>query len=144
MNRRERKPLWREYLETAIIALVCAILLRIFVVSAYRVNSASMADSLLEGDYIFVNKLAYDFGTDPQVGDIIVFRYPNNPSQDYIKRCVAVEGDTLLFRNKKLYVNGEPVVGYRAGGLPEVVTDGKGRGWEPGPGFDPAKLEGVL
>ena len=96
MNRRERKPLWREYLETAIIALVCAILLRIFVVSAYRVNSASMADSLLEGDYIFVNKLAYDFGTDPQVGDIIVFRYPNNPTKQYIKRIVAAPGSMVL------------------------------------------------
>ena len=59
---KEKKPLWREYLETAIIALVAALLLRIFVVSAYRVSSSSMENCLYEGDYIFVNKLAYDFG----------------------------------------------------------------------------------
>ena len=53
-----RKPLWREYLETAIIAVVAAALLRFFVVSAYRVSSSSMENSLYEGDYIFVNKLA--------------------------------------------------------------------------------------
>lgn len=105
MNRRERKPLWREYLETAIIALVCAILLRIFVVSAYRVNSASMEDALLEGDYIFVNKLAYDFGTDPQLGDIIVFRYPNNPTKQYIKRIVAGPGSQVEVADKIVYVD---------------------------------------
>lgn len=105
MNRRERKPLWREYLETAIIALVCAILLRIFVVSAYRVNSASMEDALLEGDYIFVNKLAYDFGTEPQLGDIIVFRYPNNPNKQYIKRIVAGPGSQVEVADKIVYVD---------------------------------------
>jgi signal peptidase I len=105
LNRRERKPLWREYLETAVIALVCAILLRIFVVSAYRVNSASMEDTLFEGDYIFVNKLAYEFGTDPQVGDVVVFRYPNNPTKQYIKRIAAGPGEIIEVADKIVYVN---------------------------------------
>ncbi len=102
-----RKPLWREYLETAIIALVAAVLLRIFVVSAYRVSSASMEGSLFEGDYIFVNKLAYEYGSDPLVDDIIVFKYPNNPDKDFIKRVVALPGQEVQVADKVLYVEGE-------------------------------------
>jgi len=109
-RRRERKPLWREYLETAIIALVAAGLLRIFVVSAYRVSSASMEDTLLEGDYIFVNKLAYEYGGSPQAGDIIVFKYPNNPQKDFIKRIVALPGQEVQIADKVLYVDGEVAV----------------------------------
>ncbi|MEW5994839.1 MAG: signal peptidase I [Candidatus Zixiibacteriota bacterium] len=104
---RRRKPLWREYLETALIALVAAGLLRFFVVSAYRVSSSSMADTLLEGDYIFVNKLAYRYGSDPQPGDIVVFQYPNNPDKDLIKRIVAVGGQEVQIADKVLYVDGQ-------------------------------------
>ncbi|MEW5796621.1 MAG: signal peptidase I [Candidatus Zixiibacteriota bacterium] len=107
LQHRDRKPLWREYVETAVLALVAAILLRIFVVSAYRVNSASMEDTLLNGDYIFVNKLAYEFGTEPQVGDIIVFQYPNNPDKKYIKRIVAGPEQTVQIADKIVYVDGQ-------------------------------------
>jgi signal peptidase I len=106
-RRRERKPLWREYLETSLIALVAAILLRLFVVSAYRVSSASMEDSLFEGDYIFVNKLAYDYGNGPRPGDIVVFKYPNNPNKDFIKRIVALPGQTVEIADKVVYVDGQ-------------------------------------
>ena len=106
-HHKEPKPLWREYLETSIIALLAAILLRVFVVSAYRVNSASMENSLLEGDYIFVNKLAFEFGKQPQAGDIIVFEYPANPTKDYIKRVVALPGQTVEIVDKAVYVNGQ-------------------------------------
>lgn len=109
LKQKPSKPVWREYLETAIIAVVAAVLLRVFVVSAYRVNSASMADSLLEGDYIFVNKLAYKYGgKTPQLDDIIVFKYPNNPEKDYIKRIVAMPGQTVQVADKILYVDGVP------------------------------------
>jgi signal peptidase I len=104
---KDRKPLWREYLETAIIALIAATLLRIFVVSAYRVSSASMEDCLYEGDYIFVNKLAYDFGKEPQVGDIIVFQYPNNPEKEFIKRIVALPLQVVQVADKIVYVDEE-------------------------------------
>ncbi|MFQ5454497.1 MAG: signal peptidase I [Candidatus Zixiibacteriota bacterium] len=107
IHQKEQKPVWREYLETAIIALVAAIILRIFVVSAYRVSSSSMEDSLFEGDYIFVNKLAYDYGSSPEVGDIIVFRYPNNPNKEFIKRVVAQPGETVQVADKVLYINEE-------------------------------------
>lgn len=106
-QKKELKPLWREYLETAIIALVAAIVLRIFIVSAYRVSSASMEGSLFEGDYIFVNKMAYDFGNEPQLGDIIVFKYPNNPEKEYIKRITAIGGDVVQIADKIVYVNEE-------------------------------------
>ena len=66
-----------------------------------------MEDTLLEGDYIFVNKLAYQFGTDPQPGDIIVFKYPNNPEKDYIKRIIAGPGDVVQIADKIVYVNNE-------------------------------------
>ena len=107
LNRKERKPLWREYLETAIVALVAAVLLRIFVVSAYHVNSASMENALYEGDYIFVNKLAYDFGNEPQIGDIVVFDYPNNPNKQFIKRIVAGPGSQVEVADKIVYVDGQ-------------------------------------
>lgn len=107
LNKKEPKPLWREYIETGLIALVAAVLLRLFVVSAYRVNSASMEGSLFTGDYIFVNKLAYDYGTEPQIGDIIVFDYPNNPEKKFIKRIVASAGQEVQVADKILYVDGE-------------------------------------
>ncbi len=106
------KPLWREYLETAIIALIAAILLRVFVVSAYRVSSTSMEDALFEGDYIFVNQMAYDYGSDPQIGDVIVFGYPNNPDRDFIKRIVAGPGSIVEVADKVVYIDDLPTAIY--------------------------------
>jgi signal peptidase I len=101
---KKHKPIWREYLEVILISLTAAILLRLLVVSAYRVDSASMEDTLLEGDYIFVNKLAYNFG-DPKAGDIIIFKSPLNPTKDYIKRIVALPGQTVEVIDKVIYVD---------------------------------------
>ena len=106
-NFRVRKPLWREYVETAIIALVAAVLLRIFVVSAYKVTSSSMEDAIFEGDYIFVNKLAFKYGGAPKPGDIIVFKYPMNPEKDYIKRIVALPGQEVQIADKIVYIDGQ-------------------------------------
>ena len=102
--RRTPKPLWREYVEVTLISLAAAILLRLFVVSAYRVDSASMEDAMYEGDYIFVNKLAYSFG-EPEIGDIIIFKYPLNPTKDYIKRVIALPGQTVEIVDKIIYVD---------------------------------------
>ncbi|MEE9441943.1 MAG: signal peptidase I [candidate division Zixibacteria bacterium] len=100
------KPIWRQYGETIVIALLAAMILRLFVVSAYRVSSGSMEDSLTEGDYIFVNKLAYNWSP-PQAGDIIVFENPFEDSKDFIKRITAVEGQTVEIIDKVLYVDGQ-------------------------------------
>ena len=102
---KREKSLLREYAETIIIALLVAVLLRVFVVSAYRVSSGSMEDSLLEGDYIFVNKLAYNMSP-PKIGDVVVFSNPFDPTRDYIKRIAAVEGQTVELIDKVLYVDG--------------------------------------
>jgi signal peptidase I len=102
----KQKPVWREYAEVILIALAAAILLRLFVISAYRVESASMEGTLLEGDYIFVNQLAYRFG-DPNIGDIVVFKSPLNPTKDYIKRIVALPGQTVEVIDKVLYVDNQ-------------------------------------
>lgn len=104
-ERKHLKPLWREYAEVVAIALVSAILLRVFVVSAYRVSSSSMEDSLIEGDYIFVNKLAFKY-REPKSGDIVVFEYPLNRERDYIKRVAALPGQTVEIIDKVLYVDG--------------------------------------
>jgi|WetSurMetagenome_2_1015567.scaffolds.fasta_scaffold45365_1 signal peptidase I len=100
----KEKSLLRQYIETVVLALLAAILLRMFVVSAYRVSSGSMEDTLLEGDYIFVNKLAYH-SAPPKAGDIIVFENPFDASRDYIKRIVATEGQTVEIVDKVVYID---------------------------------------
>jgi signal peptidase I len=106
LKRKKPRPLWREYLEVVLISLAAAIFLRLLVVSAYRVDSASMEDTLLEGDYIFVNKLAYKF-SDPEIGDIIIFKSPLNPTKDYIKRVVALPGQTVEIFDKVVYIDNQ-------------------------------------
>lgn len=103
-GRKKSKPLWREYLEVIIISLAAAIILRLFVVSAYRVESVSMEDTLLEGDYIFINKLAYKFD-EPVAGDIIIFKSPLDPRIDFIKRIVALPGQTIEIIDKVVYID---------------------------------------
>jgi signal peptidase I len=100
------KPLWREYLEVVIISLTAAVLLRLLVVSAYRVDSTSMEDTLLEGDYIFVNKLAYSFG-EPSTGDIVIFESTIDNNRDFIKRIAAVPGQTVEIIDKVLYIDNQ-------------------------------------
>jgi signal peptidase I len=100
------KPLWRDYVEVVVIALTAAILLRLFVVSAYRVESISMEDTLYEGDFIFINQLAYNFGK-PEIGDIVIFTSPVDQRKDYIKRIVALPGQTVEIFDKIVYVDNE-------------------------------------
>lgn len=95
-------------------------LLRAFLFEPFRIPSASMMPTLLVGDFILVTK--YDYGLrmpltnarivgdqGPRRGDVVVFRYPGDPSESYIKRIVGLPGDRLRYRGKKLYINGEPV-----------------------------------
>lgn len=116
----KHKSLWREYAEALIVALVLAMVIRTFIVQAFKIPSESMLETLQVGDHLLVNKFLYGVkwpftntyivkGADPQRGDIIVFEYPNNPILDYIKRIVGVPGDVIEVRNKQLYRNGQPV-----------------------------------
>ncbi|MBI3327760.1 MAG: signal peptidase I [Nitrospinae bacterium] len=149
----ERKSLFREYAESIIIAIVLALVIRAFVVQAFKIPSGSMEDTLLIGDHILVNKFAYGiqipfvefklhlFGLlgSPGRGDIIVFPFPRDPSRDFIKRVVGLPGDRIQVHNHHVYLNGgalkEPFVKldeqmalrsspYRNWG-PEVVPPGK-------------------
>ena len=111
---------WRENLEAIFIAVLLALFIRTFVVQAFKIPSGSMMDTLQIGDHILVNKFAYGIDvpylgvpilhrSPPRRGDVIVFKYPNDPNKDYIKRVVAVGGDEVAVRNKQLYVNQKPV-----------------------------------
>ena len=96
----------REYIEAIVVALIIAMILRTFVVQAYHIPTESMENTLLAGDYLLVDKLTYHY-REPEPGDILVFQYPLNPNKDYVKRCVAIEGQVVEMRDKVLYVDGK-------------------------------------
>lgn len=112
------EPVWVEYARAFFPVILVVFLLRSFLVEPFRIPSGSMLPSLLIGDFILVNKYTYgiripvinvklmDVGS-PRRGDVMVFRYPGNPSDNYIKRVVGLPGDHILYNNKKLYVNGK-------------------------------------
>jgi len=107
MSRFKIRSARREYIEAIVVALIIAVILRAFVVQAYHIPTESMENTLLVGDYLLVNKFSYHFD-DPKPGDIIVFQYPLNPNKDFVKRCIAVEGQVVEMRDKVLYVDGKP------------------------------------
>ncbi|MCI5136979.1 MAG: signal peptidase I [Candidatus Electrothrix sp. AR1] len=113
----KQKSVAREYTEAIVIALILAIFIRTFIVQAFKIPSGSMLQTLLIGDHILVSKFIYGIKnpfTDsvlipiksPKRGDIVVFKYPNDPKLDYIKRVVATGGDTVEIKNKKIFING--------------------------------------
>ena len=114
------RSIFREYVEAALWALVLTLFLRAFVIQAFRIPSASMEDTLLIGDFLFVNKFEYGPKIPfthirlpglraPKHGDVIVFQFPQDPSKDFIKRCIATGGQTLEIKNKQVVVNGGPL-----------------------------------
>jgi signal peptidase I len=116
----ERQPLWLEYTAGFFPVIVLVFVLRSFLYEPFRIPSGSMLPTLLVGDLILVNKFDYgvrlpvinkkifDVGS-PQRGDVMVFRYPPDPSVDYIKRVVGIPGDLVEFAEQKLQINGSPV-----------------------------------
>ena len=101
------KSLLRETLETVVLAILIFLVIR-SLVQNYRIEGQSMEPNFQHGQYLLVNKLAYRLG-EYRRGDVIVFHYPNNPSQDYIKRVIGLPGDTVEFRDGVLLVNGATV-----------------------------------
>jgi len=100
------------------LAVILALLIKTSVVEAYKIPTASMEDTLLVGDFLLANKFVYGARlplvdwrlpaiSEPERGDIVIFIYPGDGVTKYIKRCVAVPGDTIVVRNKMLFVNGE-------------------------------------
>jgi signal peptidase I len=113
-----REPWWVEYAKSFFPVILIVFVLRSFLVEPFKIPSGSMLPTLLVGDFILVNKFTYGIRlpvvnvkvmdvNDPQRGDVMVFRYPEDPSLDYIKRVVGIPGDKISYQNKRLSVNGE-------------------------------------
>jgi len=122
-----KKSTVREYFEAIVTAVILALFVRTWVVQAFKIPTGSMENNLLIGDHLLVNK--FIFGPEPsgferailpvrdiRRGDIVVFKYPDEPERDFIKRVIGLPGETLELRNKKIYINGqaldEPYVHY--------------------------------
>ena len=115
-----RKSVVREWVESICVAVILAFFVRTFVVQAFKIPSGSMEPNLLIGDHLLVNKFVFAptltslertlLPIDPiRRGDIIVFKYPEDPTRDFIKRVIGLPGDTIEMHNKKVYVNGKPL-----------------------------------
>jgi signal peptidase I len=112
------EPWWVEYSKSFCPVILAVFLLRSFLVEPFKIPSGSMIPTLQVGDFILVNKFEYGIRlpiikkkivqlNDPQHGDVMVFHYPENPSVDYIKRVVGLPGDVVVYRDKKLWLNGK-------------------------------------
>ena len=122
-----RKSTAREYFESICVAVILALFVRTFIVQAFKIPTGSMENNLLIGDHLLVNKFVFAptrsrlentlLPIDPiRRGDIIVFKYPEEPERDFIKRVIGLPGDTLELKKKRVYINGvmldEPYVRY--------------------------------
>ncbi|MEE8379958.1 MAG: signal peptidase I, partial [Gammaproteobacteria bacterium] len=114
-----KESIFVEYSRSLFPVILAVLVLRSFMVEPFRIPSGSMMPTLLAGDFILVNKFAYGIRLPvldtkiipvglPERGDVLVFRYPKNPSIDYIKRVVGLPGDKVSYYNKQLFINGEP------------------------------------
>lgn len=114
------EPWWVEYPKSFFPVILVVFLLRSFLVEPFKIPSGSMLPTLLVGDFILVNKFTYGIRlpivnikvldvNQPKRGEIMVFRYPENPGLDYIKRVIGLPGDRITYRDKRLWINGEEV-----------------------------------
>lgn len=127
--------MFQEYSEAFVVAVILAILIRALLIQAFKIPSGSMIPTLLVGDHILVNKLFYGIRvpftkarwprlTEPERGDVIVFVYPEDRTKDFIKRVVAVGGDTVEIKNKVVYINGKPTENPHARFSSNVILPG--------------------
>jgi len=116
----QAEPWWIEYPKSFFPVILIVFILRSFLVEPFKIPSGSMLPTLLVGDFILVNKYTYGIRlpivnvklldlNQPRRGEVMVFRYPKNPSVDYIKRVVGTPGDRIEYRDKRLTINGEAV-----------------------------------
>jgi signal peptidase I len=113
----DKEPWWIEYPKSFFPVILIVFLLRSFLVEPFKIPSGSMVPTLVVGDFILVNKFAYGIRIplinkkiigvgEPTRGDVMVFRFPEDTSLDYIKRVVGIPGDRIVYENKKLFING--------------------------------------
>jgi signal peptidase I len=119
-ERAYRKSTAREYFESICVAVILALFVRTFVVQAFKIPTGSMENNLLIGDHLLVNKFVFAptvsgaertvLPIDPiRRGDIIVFKYPEEPERDFIKRVIGLPGETIELRNKRVYIDNKPL-----------------------------------
>ena len=115
-----KKSVAREYLESIVVAVILALFIRTFAIQAFKIPTGSMESNLLIGDHLLVNKLVYSPSASPledrllgkrpiERGHVVVFKFPDDPNRDFIKRVVGLPGETVEIRNKKVYIDGEPL-----------------------------------
>lgn len=116
-NTKTKKSVIREMLESVVIAVLLAAVIRLFILEPFFIPSGSMEPNLMVGDRIIVSKVTY-YIKDPAPGDIVVFKFPLDPSRNFVKRLIAKGGDTVEIKNSILYVNNKAVAeGYLPTGL---------------------------
>ncbi len=133
-----RRSVAREVIESFVVAVVLALFIRTFLVQAFKIPTSSMEENLLVGDQLLVNKLVYSPTSGPwedrllgkrgpRRGDVVVFKYPEDPTRDFIKRVIGLPGETVRIANKRVYVDGrpldEPYVHFLQPPLPEAHLD---------------------
>ena len=115
------KSTLREYFESILVAVVLALFVRTFVFQAFKIPTGSMKPNLLVGDHLIVNKFIFApavFGLERALlpmrrierGDIVVFKFPEEPERDFIKRVIGLPGDTLELKNQTVLINGQPLI----------------------------------
>ena len=123
-----KKSTLREYFESIVVAVILALFIRTWVVQAFKIPTGSMEQNLLVGDHLLVNKFALGPTTSEverillpvkpvRRGDIVVFKYPEDPERDFIKRVIGLPGETLEIRRKRVFIDGEPIGEPYVGGL---------------------------
>jgi signal peptidase I len=115
-----KKSAIREYFESIVIAVILALFIRTFIVQAFKIPTGSMEENLLIGDHLLVNKFVFGATSsrvergllpiaDVKRGDVIVFKYPEDPERDFIKRVIGLPGETVEVREKKVSIDGKPL-----------------------------------
>jgi signal peptidase I len=135
-----------EAMKTIVYALMIALFIRTFLYQPFNIPSSSMEDTLLVGDYLFVSKFSYGYShysfpwspnffsgrvwsAQPERGDVVVFKYPARPTEDYIKRLVGLPGDRIQVIDSVLHINGEPCKMERVEDYVETTPDGYENHW---------------
>jgi signal peptidase I len=115
-----KKSTAREYLESIVVAVILALFIRTFAVQAFKIPTGSMETNLLIGDHLLVNKLVYSPSGGPledrllgkrpvERGHVVVFKFPEDPTRDFIKRVIGLPGETVEIRDKTVYIDGRPL-----------------------------------